>query len=96
VVVVGEIVDTTVVEMDTAVFFLGAVDEDVVFGVFVDCFSQEDLGEGGWSLEGLIAVVEEVVACQGGSRWFERMAILRIFLQVLILLWGWRSMVFRS
>jgi hypothetical protein len=68
VIVVGAIVDATVIGMDTAVFFLGAVDEDVVVGVFADCFSQEDLGEGGWSLGGLVAVVEEVVACQGGSR----------------------------
>jgi hypothetical protein len=68
VVVVGAVVDMTVVGMDTTVFFLGAVDKDVAAGVFADCFSREDLGEGGWSLEGLIAVIEEVVACQGGSR----------------------------
>jgi hypothetical protein len=39
VIVVGAIVDMTIVEMDAAVFFLGVVDEDVVVGVFVDCFS---------------------------------------------------------
>jgi hypothetical protein len=39
VIVIGAEVDTTVVGMDTTVFFLRAVDKNVVIGVFANCFS---------------------------------------------------------